>query len=455
MIVELVALATRCLNAFPRDDGVSDHMSPHSIVTGRARMDYNKIPLEFGSYVQLLDRSVNTIRSRTIGAIALNPTGDDTGTYRFMSLKTGQVLVKGPGSWTEVPITDLAIACVEALAKQEGQPLVQDSNLLVEWRPNQPFDEDDEYDEDYEPSSSADEDDIELEVDDASEGDSSESDANLDPPAPDLLDAEPATGPFPPLSVGDVGPHGQVDEADIEGGGPEPVPAEEAGAGNAEEEGAEEEGVGGLEEEGVDHMEHGGVGTNVAGDNSEHGGSGNTSPGGRYNLRPHRGRGYSHLFDSRTYHVNNAHVPHNKTCAVTPAQQVFGFVLTQMSARAGIKKHGQAARDALTAEFAQLDYKGAYEPIQAVDLTKTQQKKALRIINLIKEKRNGRLKGRSVADGRPQRMLYTKEETSSPTTTPESVFLTTLVDAVEDRHVVVADVTGAYLNADMDDFVLI
>ena len=107
------------------------------------------------------------------------------------------------------------------------------------------------------------------------------------------------------------------------------------------------------------------------------------------------------------------------------------------------------------AEFAQLDYKGAYEPIQAVDLTKTQQHKALRIINLIKEKRNGRLKGRSVADGCPQHMSYTKDKTSSPTTTPESVLLTALIDAVEERHVVVADITGAYLNADMDDFVLI
>ena len=144
MIVKLVAMATRCLNGFPKDDGVSEHMSPHSIVTGRARMDYNKIPLEFGSYVQLLDCCVNTIRSHTISAIALNPTGDENGTYRFMSLKTGQVLAKGPGSWTEVPITDIAIAHVEALAKQEGQPLIQDSNLLVEWRPNQPFDEDDE-----------------------------------------------------------------------------------------------------------------------------------------------------------------------------------------------------------------------------------------------------------------------------------------------------------------------
>ena len=48
-----------------------------------------------------------------------------------------------------------------------------------------------------------------------------------------------------------------------------------------------------------------------------------------------------------------------------------------------------------------------------------------------------------------------KDETSSPTATPESILLTALIDAVEDRHVAVADVTGTYLNVDMDDFVLI
>ena len=168
MVVELVAMATSCLNGFPKDDGVSENMSPHLIVTGQARMDYNKLPLDFGAYVQLLDRSVNMIRSCTIGAIALNPMGDATGTYRFMSLKTGQVLTKGPGSWTEVPIMDIAISRVETLAKCEGQPMIQDSNLLVELRPDQPFDEDDEY-EDYEPPCIDDEDDIELEADDVSD----------------------------------------------------------------------------------------------------------------------------------------------------------------------------------------------------------------------------------------------------------------------------------------------
>ena len=149
------------------------------------------------------------------------------------------------------------------------------------------------------------------------------------------------------------------------------------------------------------------------------------------------------------------HVSHAPKDTATVAQRMFSFVFTQMYAWAGIKKHGQAARDALSAEFAQLDYKGAYEPIHAADLTETQQTSALQIINLIKEKQNGRLKGRSVTDGRLQCVLYTKDKTSSPTATPESVLLTAMIDVAEDRHIAVVDVTGAYLNVDMDDFVLI
>ena len=462
MIVELVELATRCLNSFPKEDGVSEYMSPHSIVTGQSHMDYNKVTLEFGSYVQLLDRSVNMIRSRTIGAIAPNPTGNDNGAYRFMSLKTGQVITKGPGSWTEVPITDIAIARVEALAKQEGQPLLQDSNLLVEWRPNQPFDDDDEYDDNYEPSVGDNEDDVELEADDPIDEEldniSNNTGHHEDVTTIQSLPQENLTATD---SVMETLVHPEVMEA---GGNPAGTMApdegeafwlEEEGANVEEEAGAnveEEAGAAHVEEEGAGIEEEEGVISDI--------GDGNTNTEemaqqSRYNLRSNRSREYSHRFDPQTYDVNNVHVSHTVRTPVTTVQKLFGFVFTQMTAWASIKKHGQAARDALTAEFAQLDYKGAYEPVYATDLTKTQQNSALRIINLIKEKRDGRLKGRSVADGRPQRAFYSKEETSSPTATLESVLLTALVDAVEDRHVVVADVTGAYLNADMDDFVLI
>ena len=59
--------------------------------------------------------------------------------------------------------------------------------------------------------------------------------------------------------------------------------------------------------------------------------------------------------------------------------------------------------------FSQLDDKTVFEGVNAATLTRKQKRKALRAINLIKEKRCGKLKGRTVADGSAQRDLYTKE----------------------------------------------
>ena len=323
MITELVAMATRCLNGFPKEDGVSEHMSPHSIVTGQARMDYNKIPLEFGSYVQLLDRSMNTIRSQTIGAIALNPTGDENGTYRFMSLKTGQVMTKGPGCWTEVPVTDIAIAHVEALAKQEGQPLLQDSNWLVEWRPNQPFDEDDGYDDDYEPSVVDSEDDVELEADDP-----------IDEELADTSEYTQGNGTvIQGLSQGDLLVTASVPEQitqpeleDVEVG---TMFEHETTIGGEEMASVEEEGAATVEEEGVAHTEEEGAGQLEEGETITETDEGDSDLGdniaqkGRYILRLSRSTEYSHRFDPQVYNVTNVHVSQTTRRPATVAQNVI------------------------------------------------------------------------------------------------------------------------------------
>jgi len=77
-----------------------------------------------------------------------------------------------------------------------------------------------------------------------------------------------------------------------------------------------------------------------------------------------------------------------------------------MTATAGIKKHGQAAVDALLQEFCQLDSKNVFEPRDASTLTASQKREALRALNLIKEKRSGKLKGRACADGCSKKVLY-------------------------------------------------
>jgi hypothetical protein len=134
---------------------------------------------------------------------------------------------------------------------------------------------------------------------------------------------------------------------------------------------------------------------------------------------------------------------------------ITGIVMMQMSAKAGIKKHGQVAVDALFDEFLQLHDLGVFLGKHAATLTRAQKKAALHAINLIKEKRCGKIKGRTVADGRAQRNLYTKDETSSATVATDALMLSILIDAKERRDVATADVAGAYLHASMKDFTLL
>ena len=65
------------------------------------------------------------------------------------------------------------------------------------------------------------------------------------------------------------------------------------------------------------------------------------------------------------------------------------------------------------------------------------------------------MKGRTCADGWSQRSKCTKEETTSPTVSTDALMISLMIDAKERRHVATADVGGAYLHADMEDFVLL
>ena len=99
--------------------------------------------------------------------------------------------------------------------------------------------------------------------------------------------------------------------------------------------------------------------------------------------------------------------------------------------------------------------KCVYEAMWKCDLTQDQIDKALRTINVIKEKHDDSLKGRHCADGSLQKGQYEKHETSSPALSADALFLTLLVDAAEGRDVGTADIVGAYLNAFMDELVIL
>ena len=66
-----------------------------------------------------------------------------------------------------------------------------------------------------------------------------------------------------------------------------------------------------------------------------------------------------------------------------------------------------------------------------------------------------KIKGRACADGRKQRRYISKEETSSPTIQIESLILSLSIDAKEKRDIATANVVGAYLLTEMQEYTLI
>jgi hypothetical protein len=106
-LVPLVKNAVFWLNAFPTNDGVSKKYSPRYIMTGQPLMYSKHVMIEFGAYVQTHEQSSNNMDQRTMGAICLGPTGNQQGAHWFMSLASGERVVRY--RWTELPMPKEAI----------------------------------------------------------------------------------------------------------------------------------------------------------------------------------------------------------------------------------------------------------------------------------------------------------------------------------------------------------
>ena len=134
---------------------------------------------------------------------------------------------------------------------------------------------------------------------------------------------------------------------------------------------------------------------------------------------------------------------------------LFATALTQMPAKRGIRQFGQRAIDALSAELKQLDTLNILKGGEYGTITAKQMKGPLRTVQLIKEKKDGRIKGCTCMNGSFQRSYSAEEDASSPTVSTKALLLTAAIDAAESRFVATSDITGVFLKAKMDDFVLI
>lgn len=120
----------------------------------------------------------------------------------------------------------------------------------------------------------------------------------------------------------------------------------------------------------------------------------------------------------------------------------------------GLKMFGDKGNAAVTKELQQMHDMEAYTPIDAASLSDGEKQDAINQLMFLTQKRCGKVKARSCADGRKQRGYISKADAYSPTVSIEAIFLTMCIEAHENRHVATMDIPGAFLHTDIDEDVV-
>jgi hypothetical protein len=123
MVIHMVFQCTRLLNYFPTKGGISDTISPRTLLLSEI-LDYKKqFRLSIGDYCQVHENYTprNSQLPRTQGAICLGPSGNIQGGYYFMSLRSGLKITRY--SWTLIPMPDTVIDQVNTLGSAEPEIL--------------------------------------------------------------------------------------------------------------------------------------------------------------------------------------------------------------------------------------------------------------------------------------------------------------------------------------------
>ncbi|MFN7263281.1 MAG: reverse transcriptase domain-containing protein, partial [Cyanobacteriota bacterium] len=462
MLVHMVRNAVFWWNALPHENSVIGHYSPRYILEGR-HIDYNRhVRIPFGSYAQVHEPHDNSMIPRTIGAICLGPTGNSIGTHFFLSLSTGSTLTRT--SFTELPMPDDVIQRVSAMGKQQGMPrTLTFANHLGHELADLPGEVDDDHDSNYDYQS---EDDVSLDYSDATDSMGQPRDPGYPTGVSDIIADE------------DINSYANSDTADIN----DDIREHEFYQDDDEDTNPDETNYHMDDQNGIDN-------NNQHADNINNHDNNADLPNPNQHDNPNHISNYTDRYTDNTRVVpgntgvgavmQEGNDDNNDTDEQDASNQLrrsqrrpkpkmnhdfltgteydkaFLFLTAQMTAKKGLQYFGQRGADAILAEMKQVHYRNVIRPRMSKDLTKEQKKQALRYLMFLKEKRCGRIKGRGCADGRKQRLWKTREETSSPTVRTESVFLSAVIDACEEREVVTLDVPGAFMQADIDEFVLV
>jgi len=116
------------LNNIPKE---RQDESPWEMIMGEQKLDYEMIcKILFGGYAQVHDdREVtNTMKQRTTGGINMGPSNMQGG-HKFLSLETGEILVKR--RWTELPVPNDVISRLDELSTNPEDDLERLMNRRI------------------------------------------------------------------------------------------------------------------------------------------------------------------------------------------------------------------------------------------------------------------------------------------------------------------------------------
>ena len=409
LTIHIVLHAVKLLNFFPTKGGISDTLSPKTIMSGET-LDYKKhLRLPIGQYCQVHEEDIprNSLRPRTKGAISLGPSGNLQGGFKFMALSTGKKIVRR--TWDMIPMPDTVIARVNTLGGDQPEQLIftdrhgrligDNDNHAI---PGVHFDDEDDYE--IPGVDAVDLPGVDLIVEEQDKEDPA-------PPSVEMYDLD-RSDDDPPL----------VDTNQVRNNLPapeEPTPAPTAAPAEPQatrrstrirnKPSAYEPGMQGSRYSyAVTQLETKGV------------------------LNPD-----AHMFAQEDFYQADP--------------DVVASIMTQLSLKSGLREWGDKAYEAVESEMKQLHFRNTFKPMHWGELTATQRQMVLESHMFLKEKRDGKIKGRTVAGGNKQRDYISKEDASSPTVSTESVLLSCIIDAEEKRDVAVIDIPNAFVQTRVED----
>ena len=150
-------------------------------------------------------------------------------------------------------------------------------------------------------------------------------------------------------------------------------------------------------------------------------------------------------YSQETAHViANVMCHWNNVCQHLDDKMLMMFIQTY-SLNKGIKKFGQKGMDAATKEMKQLHNRTVFEGIKIQDMTPLERKRAMESLLFLVEKRDGKIKARTCANGSTQREYIEREDATSPTAATDAILITGVLDAKQHRDVMTNDVPNAFV----------